>query len=54
MIKFQPEELFSLKGKVALVTGGSRGIGKMITQGFLSAGARVYITARKKEACDRT
>lgn len=43
--------LFSLEGKVALVTGGSRGIGYMISQGLLQAGARVYITARKAEAC---
>lgn len=54
MSGFKPEELFSLKGKVALVTGGSRGIGRMITEGFLAAGARVYITARKKEALDKT
>jgi len=48
-------DLFSLAGRTALVTGGSRGIGRMIAAGFLSAGARaVYVSARKAEACDAT
>jgi len=47
--------LFSLEGRVAVVTGGSRGIGAMIAKGFLVYGAkRVYITARKAAACDAT
>jgi NAD(P)-dependent dehydrogenase (short-subunit alcohol dehydrogenase family) len=48
------EDLFSVKDKAVVVTGGSRGIGEMIAEGFVRNGARVIITARKAEACDAT
>lgn len=47
------KDLFSIQGKVAVVTGGSRGIGEMITRGFVEAGAKVYISSRKAEDCER-
>jgi NAD(P)-dependent dehydrogenase (short-subunit alcohol dehydrogenase family) len=47
-------ELFNLDDKIALVTGGSRGIGYMMAKGLLQAGAKVYITARTAEDCQQT
>ena len=44
-------DLFDLSGKTAVVTGGTRGIGLMIARGLLQAGARVYISSRKADAC---
>lgn len=46
------QELFGVGGKVAIVTGGSRGIGAMIARGLVTNGVRTYITARKADACD--
>ena len=45
-------ELFDLSGKVAVVTGGSRGIGRAVVQGLAEAGADVVVASRKLEACE--
>ena len=46
------QSLFSLAGRTALVTGGSRGIDKMIVSGFIAQGAKVYISSRKADVCE--
>jgi NAD(P)-dependent dehydrogenase (short-subunit alcohol dehydrogenase family) len=47
-----PHPLFDLRGKVALITGGSRGLGREIAMGFAGAGADIIVASRKQDACE--
>lgn len=51
-MSFKINDLFSVAGKVVLVTGGSRGLGEMFARAYVENGARVYISSRKAEACE--
>lgn len=53
-MSLKSQDLFNVAGKTAIVTGGSRGIGRMIAEAYVENGVKTYITARKEEACRQT
>ncbi len=53
-MSLKAQDLFNVAGKTAIVTGGSRGIGRMIAEAYVENGVKTYITARKEEACQQT
>lgn len=52
MKEYRIDQLFSVAGKVVLVTGGSRGLGESMARAYAANGARVYISSRKADACE--
>ncbi|OCF76824.1 hypothetical protein I204_02530 [Kwoniella mangroviensis CBS 8886] len=53
-VPLEANNLFSVRGKVIVITGGGTGLGRMMAEGFVTNGAKVYITGRREEVLDKT